>query len=409
MKTSRELKEILGQIKTPAYVFSGSEFRQRAKETSEILGPDVKICYSIKANPFLLAVPAPEFSAVEVCSPGELSICTELGVDPETIIYSGLNKGRDDIARAIDYGAGELTAESMLHLEMINSCAAERNKRVRVLVRASAGSQFGIDRKSLPEILADHEKYPAIDFAGIHFFTGTQKRKTKEVIRELEFLERYIAELREASGLPLRRIEYGAGLPAYMFCDKDISSQNDASDAELEMLKEIAPHLRQLVGCCELMVEMGRFFAAPCGHYFTKIVDTKTNDEVNYAVIDGGSHQIRYYGQMQGMQIPLMDHLSSAMASSSDTPDTMEEEKWTIAGSLCTTADVLARNVPFDVRPSAGDVLVFHRAGAYALYECMSLFLSRDMPRIYLLDDSGLSCVRDRIESNIFNRPEDNI
>lgn len=408
MKTSRELRDIQSRIQTPAYVFSGSEFSERAKETRRILGPSVKICYSIKANPFLLAMLPHEFSAVEVCSPGELSICTKLGVAPETIIYSGLNKGRDDIARAIDYGAGELTAESILHLEMINSCAAERNKRVKVLVRASAGSQFGIDRKSLPALLADHAKYPSIDFAGIHFFTGTQKHKSKEVIRELVFLERYIAELREASGLSLSRIEYGAGLPAYMFCDKDIATQSDAAAAELDMLNEIAPQLKQLAESCDLMVEMGRFFAAPCGHYFSGIVDTKTNDDVNYAVIDGGSHQIRYYGQMQGMQIPLMDHIPSDEAP--EAAVSQEEEKWTVAGSLCTTADVLARNVSMAKKPAIGDVLVFHRAGAYALYECMSLFLSRDMPRIYLLSEEGsLRCVRDRIESNIFNLPEEHI
>ena len=30
-------------------------------------------------------------------------------------------------------------------------------------------------------------------------------------------------------------------------------------------------------------------------------------EDINYAVIDGGSHQLRYFGQMQGMQIPFID------------------------------------------------------------------------------------------------------
>ena len=406
---SLNFEKISGQIEIPAYVFSGGEFRERAQKTVEILGPDVKICYSIKANPYLLAMLPDEFSAVEVCSPGELKICMDLGVDPAMIIYSGLNKGIEDIGTALDYGVGVLTAESLLHLEMINSAADERSMRAKVLVRASANSQFGIDRKSLPGILKGHAGYPALDFVGIHFFTGTQKHKAKEIIKELNFLERYIEELREESGLALPRIEYGTGLPAYMFHDRDIKSAEEALQAELAMLGEVAQSLRELASHAELTVEMGRFFAASCGHYFSKVVDTKRNDDINYAIIDGGSHQLRYFGQMQGMQIPFMDLLKNNKPADSyhRTEDDHSDEGWTICGSLCTTADVIARNADFGQAIGIGDTLVFHQTGAYSLYECMSLFLSRDLPGIYLLgEDGALKSARGRIESNIFNRSE---
>lgn len=400
----KDLNNICNQITFPSYVFDGGEFQKRASETVSILGPDVGICYSIKANPFLLAMLPSEFSAVEVCSPGELEICMKLGVKAESIIYSGLNKGREDIEKALSYGVGTITAESLLHLDMINGCATEMNSTVSVLVRASASSQFGIDRHSLPEILSNHAKYPSIDFVGIHFFTGTQKHKAKEIIKELSFLAKYIGELRDASGLALPRIEYGTGLPSYIFRDKDIQSLEEAYEAELDMLKEIVDPLRQLAAVSDLTIEMGRFFAASCGHYFTRVVDAKTNDGVNYAIVDGGSHQIRYFGQMQGMQIPFMDLVKEKEAF----PAPSSIESWTICGSLCTTADVLARNVSFSGQElGIGDVIAFHQAGAYSLYECMSLFLSRDMPGIYLRDEKGaLSCVRERFETELFNRPE---
>ena len=398
MLSKQELREISNQINSPAYIFSGSEFKKRASETADILGPDVHLCYSIKANPFLLEILPSEFSAVEVCSPGELNICMKLGVKPEMIIYSGLNKGCEDIGKALDYGAGILTAESLLHLEMINDAASERGIVAKVLARASANSQFGIDRHELPNILAAHEKYPSIEFVGIHFFTGTQKRKAKEIIKELDFLARYITDIRETSGLGLPRIEYGTGLPAYMFIAKETSSLEDAISAELELLKEVSPYLTQLAQKAEVTVEMGRFFAASCGHYLSKVVDTKTNDGVNYAIIDGGSHQVRYYGQMQGMQVPFMDLIKK------ESSDNNEVSDWTICGSLCTTADVLARNANFDNQAlGIGDTLVFHQAGAYSLYECMSLFLSRDLPSIYLYNGSKITLCRDRIESDLLN------
>ena len=387
-------RDISRSIITPAYVFSGEEFAERAAAVRDILGKDIGLCYSMKANPFLLEVLPETFCAVEVCSPGELEICIKRNIPGEKIIYSGLNKGADDIARAVSYGAGIITAESRLHLDLINKVSAEAGTVSNVLVRISADSQFGIDRREAQEILKAHGEYPAINFAGLHFFTGTQKRKSKEIVRELTFLGNYLEETRELSGLGLEKVEYGTGLPAYLFIDKEIQNISDAEEKELTFLREIAPALHEMAEKADLTIEMGRFFAASCGHYFSRVVDMKTNDGTGYAIIDGGSHQIRYYGQMQGMQIPFIDHIPSGSQG--------EPEKWTICGSLCTTADVLARNAEFtDLK--TGDVLVFHKAGAYALYECMSLFLSRDMPRIYLHDGEKLIMCRDRKETNGLN------
>lgn len=387
-------RDISRSIITPAYVFSGEEFAERAAAVRDILGKDIGLCYSMKANPFLLEVLPETFCAVEVCSPGELEICIKRNIPGEKIIYSGLNKGADDIARAVSYGAGIITAESRLHLDLINKVSAEAGTVSNVLVRISADSQFGIDRREAQEILKAHGEYPAINFAGLHFFTGTQKRKPKEIVRELTFLGNYLEETRELSGLELEKVEYGTGLPAYLFIDKEIQNISDAEEKELTFLREIAPALHEMAEKADLTIEMGRLFAASCGHYFSRVVDMKTNDGTGYAIIDGGSHQIRYYGQMQGMQIPFIDHIPSGSQG--------EPEKWTICGSLCTTADVLARNAEFtDLK--TGDVLVFHKAGAYALYECMSLFLSRDMPRIYLHDGEKLIMCRDRKETNGLN------
>ena len=390
------LREISEGINTPAYVFSGDEFRKRAEDTVAVLGTDIHICYSIKANPFLLTMLPECFSNVEVCSPGELEICIAGGVDPSMIIYSGLNKGADDVKRALSYGAGLITAESRHHLDLIENAASEAGVRADVLVRASAGSQFGIDRNELAQILVDHKDYPSVNFVGVHFFTGTQKRKAREIVKETGFLRRWIEELREKSGLELRKIEYGTGLPAYMFRDRDMDCLEDAHAAEMAFLGEISTALKELAEVCDLTIEMGRFFAESCGHYFTKVVDAKNNEGIDYAIIDGGSHQIRYFGQMQGMQCPFISHISDS-ADGDTVP-------WTLCGSLCTTADVLARNAEF-TGLKTGDTLVFHQAGAYALYECMSLFLSRDLPSVYGLDEKGLTLLRGRKESYSFNYP----
>ena len=142
---------------------------------------------------------------------------------------------------------------------------------------------------------------------------------------------------------------------------------------------------------------MGRFFAAPCGFHLTKVMDIKTCCDVNYAIVDGGLNMLKYDGQIQGMQIPRIFHIGAEAEA--------DPKKWTLCGSLCTTADVLARNAEFSGL-KIGDVLVFGRTGAYSAMEGMAVFLSREMPVIALYSkETGLRIVRNRIDTDVFNTP----
>ena len=55
-----------------------------------------------------------------------------------------------------------------------------------------------------------------------------------------------------------------------------------------------------------------------------------------------------------------------------------------------------------------GDRVVFPNAGAYCMTEGLALFLSRDLPRVYLCDEFGtVRLVRERIETSGMNTPQD--
>ena len=86
------LEEAARRFGTPCYVISGDDFARRANAVKEAFGENTGLCYSIKANPFLLKYLPDAFSYIEVCSPGELSICEELSVPMSKVIFSGVNK-----------------------------------------------------------------------------------------------------------------------------------------------------------------------------------------------------------------------------------------------------------------------------------------------------------------------------
>ena len=378
---------------SPAYIFSAQAFAARAGMVKEAFGNDTDICYSVKANPFLLAVLPEIFSKIEVCSPGELEICRALHIDPSKIIFSGVNKSLGEVRAAMEYGVRVLTAESHDHIRHISTAASELGITAEVLIRLSCESQFGMDKSDVFDVIAGRDSVPGIDIKGIHYFTGTQKTRPKEIIKEVSRLAKLLDELDSELGYRAERVEYGTGLAVNYFA-------SDADEKEAARLMEVSGAIRELSQRVRLTVEMGRFFAAPCGWLVNTVVDTKTNDGVNYAILDGGIHQMKYDGQIQGMQIPVITHIGS------DGTDGSESENWTLCGSLCTTADVIARNVPFNGLKK-GDRIVFHRTGAYSVYEGFSMFLSRDLPSVYMLDNNNdLKLVRSRIETARFNMPE---
>ena len=84
-------------MNSPAYIFDIDEFGKQVERIKVELGENIPLCFSIKANPFLLNSIPKGIERVEVCSPGELSLCEELNIDPQMIIYSGVMKEYEDI------------------------------------------------------------------------------------------------------------------------------------------------------------------------------------------------------------------------------------------------------------------------------------------------------------------------
>ena len=79
--TNEELLACAKELGTPTYVFDTQAFGARLDAVREIWGPKVDLCYSIKANPFLAPTARAHGYALEVCSPGELTICEKTGMD----------------------------------------------------------------------------------------------------------------------------------------------------------------------------------------------------------------------------------------------------------------------------------------------------------------------------------------
>lgn len=392
--TDMQLQSLAQGVQTPSYLFNIDELHSRVALVKEAFGSEVGLCFSIKANPFLLPYLPDTLEKFEVCSPGELTICEKTGVDMNKVIFSGVNKTAADVERAMDDQVGIFTVESYLHLNLINNSARKRNKTVPVLLRLTAGSQFGMDEQEVLDIIKNRARFSGVEIIGLHFFSGTQKRKVSGIEKELAYLVNFISDLETEHQFSVQHLEYGTGLAVDYFA-------KEAAESEKQRLYAIADALKETGKKVKLTVEMGRFFAAPCGYYFTKVMDVKTNYGVNYAIVDGGLNQLKYAGQIQGMQLPRV----AQFRCKNRTPHKTSSNQWTLCGSLCSTADILARDMLFEDL-AIGDILVFEHTGAYSVTEGMALFLSRELPAVLIYSQAaGLQQVRDIINTDVMNTP----
>ncbi len=345
---------------TPLYYFDGTVLRDRIHDLKQHLPASAELCYAVKANPFLIKEAEPWVERLEVCSPGEARICLDQQVPEQKMVISGVYKDPKFIEELVaSHGEiGWYTVESMNQYQLLTGLAKAYKRNLRLLLRLSSGAQFGMEEAEVETILKEQD--PSVEICGLQFFSGTQKTSLKKMRRELE----KCAKLTQAYGL--KELEFGTGFPVYYFADE--SFDEDAYLAEFTSMAE---------ACTEgltLTLEVGRSIAASCGTYYTSVVDTKHVGNERFAIVDGGIHQIAYYGQFMAMKLPCMRCL----------PEREEpQEPWNICGSLCTTNDILVKEWP--TRPLVpGDVLAFEKAGAYCVSEGIALFLSRDLPAVVL-------------------------
>ena len=386
MPAKTDFFELAGKYGTSLYILDKNEALERVSEIKKRLPANAKLCYAIKANAFLTNFLKDEDLLFEVCSPGELSICEKIGLSPEKIVFSGVVKTLEDVKRAYSLKVHTITLESPAHLEYLIQAASEGNQHEQnVILRLTGGNQFGMSEADLAECITKIKEVPSIKIRGIHFFTGTQK-KFKTISEEIPFIENYCSKLISEFKLADLEIEYGPGLPYEYFSDKE-EKNNFTALEEFSKLIEGSKF--------KYVIELGRYVASPCASYVTKIVDVKGDDKNHYCLIDGGINHINYYGQMMGMRIPKVDHVPQVSAFSN-------AENYTVAGSLCTTADIVLRQLPL-VSPAIGDLLVFKDIGAYSITEGIYLFLSHPLPAVVCNDGGKISLLRKSEETYILN------
>ena len=260
------LQEAFRKYGTPLYVFDLDILKEQTERIRAGFGPEINLCYAMKANPFLTGYMAQWSDRIEVCSMGEFRICRKLQVPPEKLFISGVMKKRDDIREILAYCGNRCayTVESPLHFQYFVEWSEEHPEDgiLRLYPRLTSGNQFGMDEDTVLEILKKAKELPGIEAEGIHYFSGTQKKNLKRHQKELTYLDEFLKKAAEEQ-IDVKCLEYGSGTAVPYFRDKTAETFEETG------LKGLQDAVKAMQWKGHVTVELGRALAAMCGYYLT--------------------------------------------------------------------------------------------------------------------------------------------
>ncbi len=382
------MNSIIEKYGTPSYVYDIDILLKRVDYLKNKLGNKYDLVYAVKANTFIAKCLENSVARYEICSPGEFAICHKLNINHQKMVISGVYKDRQTIEEMVKNYDDILkyTIESVNQYNLLNELTQKYKRNMHILLRLTSGNQFGITEEELLDIIKNHQN-KLITIDGIEYFSGTQKHSLTRITKEITKLKELVSKIENELNFPIKEIEYGPGLPIYYFQDDEFNEEEF-----LNNLKDILDTVDK-----KITLEIGRSIASSCGTYLTKVVDMKTNKCGNFVILDGGINHLVYYGQTMAMKIPYYEIISSK--------NNDELITYNLCGSLCTINDILVKNIKTK-KLELGDIFAFKNVGAYSATEGISLFLSRDLPKVILKSQDETILVRDTFSTSELNFPK---
>jgi len=365
--------------RTPLFVYSKALLDRRVAELRAALPSRIGVNFAVKANPHpaVIAHMAPLVDGFDIASAGELTLCEAAGIDPKRISFAGPGKRDEELEVAIAAGVTlncESEGEGTRALAIGQRLGIAPRIAVRVnpsFVMTGSGmkmgggaKQFGVDAERVPA-LARHLIAEGAEWRGLHIFTGSQTLGADAIIEAQANVLALAAELAQAIGAPLPKLNMGGGLGIPYFPGDTPVDLAKVGAALAERVASLPPVLAET----ELCMELGRYLVGEAGVYLTRIIDRKESHGVTFLVTDGGlHHQLAASGNFG--TVVRRNYPSAIATRYGEEP----AEEVNIVGCLCTPLDRLADNAMMP-RAEVGDLVAVFCAGAYGATASPSAFL----------------------------------
>ena len=383
------LQKIAANFGTPTYVYSRAAITAAYLAYADALGDHPgMICYAVKANSNLgvLNILARLGAGFDIVSGGELERVLKAGGDPSRVVFSGVGKKAEEMARALEVGVACFNVESASELELLSQVASSQDKVAHISLRVnpdvdaqthpyiSTGlkeNKFGIDINDAPAVYRRASQLPGIHIKGVDCHIGSQLTTLTPFLDALDRVLLLIDQLAE-EGISIHHLDLGGGL--------GVTYRGETPPSPASYIDAVKARMagRSLA----LMFEPGRSIVANAGVLLTRVLYLKPTAHKNFAIVDAAMNDIIRPALYQAWQdiVPVAAHDG-------------ETRTWDIVGPVCETGDFIAKDRNLALKE--GDLLAMKSSGAYG-FVMSSNYNTRGRAAEVMVDSSDAHTVRRR-------------
>jgi len=379
---------------TPLFVYSRaqllSNYQTLHRTFSKHLKQPLRIGYAMKANPHrgILSWLRRQGAWIDAVSPQEVEEARRAGFPGGKILFTGTSLSGEDLGRVFRVDGLTVNIDALEQLELMRDVKNKgfREKRIRVSIRWNPGIGRGFNPKVVTagirssdgtpikfgieasKVLTALERASSYGFHPVglhqHLGSGWANEDFKVVSAAVDRMMAMAGRV-EKEGFRLEFLDFGGGFgPRYEKNQKTFP------------LARYASHIAQsIIGSGlrieAVVIEPGKFLVADAGVLLLRVEYLKESYGQLFACVNAGTFNSvprpAIYPQAKHHIVNCRCVYGGRM------------RPLTVAGNLCETGDVFAREIPMPL-PQRGDTLAVLHAGAY----CRSMashFNLRDIPR----------------------------
>ena len=391
MAENLPVKQLAEQFGTPLYVYSKATLERHWHAFDNAFGEHPHlVCFAVKSNPniAILNIMAKLGSGFDIVSQGELERVLAAGGDAAKVVFSGVAKSHQEIARALEVNIRCFNVESEAELLRINQIAGDMGKIAPISLRVnpdvdahthpyiSTGlkeNKFGVSVEQAREVYKLAATLPNIKIVGMDCHIGSQLTELQPFLDAVDRLIVLMEQLKQ-DGIHLKHLDLGGGL-GVTYTDETPPHPTDYAKALWEKLSAFSE--------LEIIVEPGRAITANAGILVTKVEYLKSNESRNFAIVDAGMNDMirpaLYQAYMNILEI--------------DRTLAREEKMYDVVGPICETSDFLGKQRKLAI--AEGDYLAQRSAGAYGA-SMSSNYNSRPRTAEVMVDGDKAHLIRRR-------------
>ena len=414
------LPALAERYETPLYVYSDTLLRHNYRHLKECFeaampGQDYLVAYACKANSTLgiLCVLADEGAGSDIVSGGELERSLAAGIPPGKIVFSGVGKTQTEIEAAIDKNIAHINIESAAEMDLIATLAEKKNKTVPVSFRLNPDvdaethakintgkkeTKFALPATVIRDLYDKATRHTYLDPCGLSVHIGSQLTKLSPFESAFRKLASFVKDLRR-EGFRINTLDLGGGI-GIMY------EQENLFD-----LKDYIALIRDWIAPLEtkIILEPGRALTGNTGLLLSRVLYSKQAGHINYLIIDAATTDFMrplLYDAVHPIWPVYIDHdgqensrsqASADITALKSSKNVQGRQKYDIAGPVCETGDILARNISLpSTIETPGSLIAFMLTGAYGA--CMaSMYNARPLPAEIIVKSEKISELRPRI------------